>query len=71
NPSNGQFTVTLDQPVAKISVINILGEVVYTSGAAESTTAVVTLPADSKPGVYIIQTEAANGTGTTHKIIVQ
>lgn len=72
NPANGKFTVTLTKPAANISVINMLGETVYTSGAVESNTAVIELgSAVSKAGMYFVKIEGHNGISTTHRVVIE
>ncbi len=69
NPSNGQITIKLTENIGsiKLTVLNLLGEIVYSKKFKEQTT---TLNLNLKTGLYFVSIDN-NGQKTTRKIIVE
>ena len=74
NPSTGVFNLEVanDQPIKKVQVVNVLGEVVYTkeiSGVLENNVLPINL-SDMSEGMYIVNVSNDNGTAT-HKVYLK
>jgi hypothetical protein len=69
NPASNQVTVEVEKNTKRISVVNILGETIYTTAVGDNVTK-LTLDLNAVPsGIYFVKTEANGKTGTK-KVIV-
>lgn len=74
NPSTGVFNLEVanDQPIKKVQVVNVLGEVVYSkeiTGVLENNILPINL-SEMSEGMYIVNVSNDNGTAT-HKVYLK
>ncbi len=70
NPNNGQFTLNgIDKRIQRITVLNMLGQSVYTQEINEQEK--LDLNLDLPKGIYFVQMGNASGLSQTKKIVIQ
>lgn len=70
NPNNGQFTLNgIDKRIQRITVLNMLGQSVYTQEVNEQEK--LDLNLDLPKGIYFVQMGNASGLSQTKKIVIQ
>ena len=72
NPSKGQFTISSTGTIDRVSVTNIIGQVITSFSPAQNARgeAMISYPFE-KPGVYLVQITTDKGSTTTKRLVIE